>query len=84
MREKIDVPVSVGLYFNHKLRRTAPVRVDWEGREYRVSRIGMKHSYRRGRTLYHVFSVVAGPMFFRLVMNGDTLQWRLEEVSDGF
>jgi hypothetical protein len=83
MREKVDVPVSVGLYFDHKRRRVFPVKILWEGKEYRVEKVGMYHSYWEGKILHHVFSVVAEGMFFRLVMNGTNLHWRLMEVADG-
>lgn len=83
MREKIDVPVTVTMCFDHKTRVVKPVEVVWEGREYGVSKVGMHHTYRRGRTLCHVFSVVAQSMFFRLVLDSENLHWRLEEVSDG-
>jgi hypothetical protein len=43
----------------------------------------LHHTFRSGRTLFHVFSVASKSLFFRLVLNTDTLFWRLEEISDG-
>lgn len=61
-----------------------PVRVVFDGREYTaVRKVGLHHTYRIGRTLFHVFSVVAGSVFLRLVLNTDNLFWTLEEISDG-
>lgn len=83
MLEKISAPVSVGLAFNHTTRRVCPKWVIWEGRTYSIEKVGLHHTFRAGRTLFHVFSVAAKTLFFRLVLNTDTLHWRLEEISDG-
>lgn len=83
MIQKISVPVSVDLFFDHHLRRVLPRQLVWEGQPYLITKIGLHHTYREGRTLYHVFSVATKEMFFRLVLDSDTLFWRLEEVADG-
>lgn len=83
MIEKISAPVSVITVFNHKTRQVTPKRVLWDGKNYDIIRLGLHHTYRLGRTLYHVFSVEAETLSFRLVCNTDTLHWRLEEISDG-
>ena len=83
MIEKICVPVSVALSFDHKKRRVFPKWVVWNNRLYPVSKVGLHHTYREGRTLYHVFSVIAGANFLRLRLNSETLHWKLEEISDG-
>ena len=80
---KIDSPVSVDLSFDHRLRRVAPQKIIWNNREYMVTKVGLHHTYRTGRTLFHVFSVVSGNVFFRLVLNTDNLFWQLEAVEDG-
>jgi hypothetical protein len=83
MIEKIDAPVSVSFTFDSKRRSVRPKWLVWNGRLYPVVKIGLHHTLRRGRTLYHIFSVASKAMFFRLVLNTDTLHWRLEEISDG-
>ncbi|HBC72777.1 MAG: hypothetical protein UX91_C0006G0065 [Candidatus Amesbacteria bacterium GW2011_GWB1_47_19] len=83
MIQKISVPVSVDLSFNHHTRTVLPVRLIFEGRNHLIRRIGFHHVYREGRTLYHVFSVASDTLFFRLVLNTDNLHWQLEEISDG-
>jgi hypothetical protein len=82
MIEKISVPISVDLVFDSKKRSVFPRFVKWEGRVYDILEVGFHHSYRQGRTLYHVFSVASKTLFFRLVLNTDTLYWKLEEISD--
>lgn len=76
MSVKIDEPVSVNLVLGN------PKWVLWHGRNYKIDKIGLHHTYRQGRTLYHVFSATAGSLFFRLVLNTDNLSWRLEEIFD--
>ncbi len=83
MVEKIDELVTVGFTFDSVKRRVAPKSVVWNGRLYGVSKIGLHHTYREGRTLYHVFSVVANTLFMRLVLNTENLYWKLTEISDG-
>jgi len=83
MIEKISVPVSVGLVFDHTLRKVIPRWVKWDGKLYGIEKIGFHHTYREGRVLYHVFSVASKTLFFRLVLNTESLIWRLEELSDG-
>jgi len=83
MIQKISTPVSVNLVFNHRNRLVMPKEIIWEGRNYPILRVGLHHSYRAGRTLFHVFSVASKNLFFRLVLDTETLHWRLEEISDG-
>jgi hypothetical protein len=61
-----------------------PRQVVWRGRNYVIAKLGLHHTYREGRVLYHIFSVVSTSGFFlRLSLNAETLRWKLEEVSDG-
>ena len=83
MIQKIDIPVSVRLTFDCSTKKVFPHEVIWSGKNYRITKVGLHHYYRQGRTLYHVFSVASREMFFRLVFNTDNLFWRLEEVGDG-
>ena len=83
MIEKISIPVSVTLAFDHNKRKVFPKWVVWNNRLYPIVKIGLHHTFRQGRTLYHVFSVASKSLFFRLVLNTDNLHWRLEEISDG-
>lgn len=83
MIEKISIPVSVSLSFDSEKRRVIPRWVIWNGRMYPVSKVGLHHTFREGRVLYHVFSVISNALFFRLVLNTENLHWRLEEISDG-
>jgi len=83
MIESIDVPVSVSLSFDSAKRKVVPKAVIWNRRLYAVTELGLHHTYREGRTLFHVFSVSTTTLFFRLVLNTDNLHWRLTEIADG-
>jgi len=83
MIEKISAPVSVSMAFDHAKRRVVPKWLVWDGKLYPVIKVGLHHTFREGRVLYHVFSVVSRTLFFRLVLNTETLHWKLEEISDG-
>ena len=81
---KVDSPVSVSFYFDSKKMKVFPSRMVWNNRLYFITKLGFHHTYREGRTLFHVFSVATATSFFRLKLNSETLFWNLEEVSDGF
>jgi hypothetical protein len=83
MVEKVNMSVSVALSFNSDTKITTPRHIKWNGRIHRITKIGLHHTYRRGRTLFHVFSVASPTLFFRLVLDSETLHWKLEEISDG-
>jgi hypothetical protein len=83
MIQKISLPVSVSLTFDSTKRKVMPKWIIYSGRLYSVEKVGLHHTYREGRVLYHVFSVTTKTLFFRLVLNTETLHWRLEEISDG-
>jgi hypothetical protein len=81
--QKISAPVSVQLVFDHRLRTVAPRQIFWDGKVIRVAKVGMHHTIREGRTLFHIFSVTSQDLFFRLKLDTDTLFWTLEEIADG-
>ena len=83
MIEKIDIPVTVYLVFDSEKRAVEPRAVVWNGRTYKVNKIGLQHKFKQGNTLFHVFSVASKSMFFRLIFNTENLQWRLNQISDG-
>lgn len=83
MIQKLNVPISVTLVFDHKKRIVLPKEIIWEGKNYPILKIGLHHTYRMGQTLFHVFSVASETLFFRLVLNTENLFWTLEEIADG-
>ncbi|OGM25009.1 hypothetical protein A3D00_04205 [Candidatus Woesebacteria bacterium RIFCSPHIGHO2_02_FULL_38_9] len=83
MTQKISEEVSVILVYDHKKRTVFPKEVVWNNRSYLITKLGLHHTYRKGRTLYHIFSVVADTLFLRLKLDSETLHWKLEEISDG-
>ncbi len=84
MIQEVSTPVSVIFTFNHKKQTICPTRILWDNKVYEIIRLGLHHTYRKGRTLYHVFSVETETLSLRLVLDTDTLFWKLEEISDGY
>jgi hypothetical protein len=84
MIQKIDQPVSVTLDFDCRRKVIFPSLLWWNNRPYSITEVGLHHTYKKGKVLYHVFSVVSGDLFFRLVLDTESLGWRLEEIADGF
>lgn len=82
MLTKIQEPISVELVFNSQTKKVYPYRLRWRSKVYTIKKIGLHHFVRIGRTLFHIFSVTDGQLFFRLCLNTDNLHWNLEEVAD--
>ncbi len=79
---KISEPVSVLCSSSATPAFVVPRTVIWKNREYTVKKLGLHHVFRDGKTLFHVFSVMTETIFMRLVLNTDTLFWKLEEIGD--
>jgi len=82
MPKKLNEPVSVSLVYDSKVKKSTPRSIVWNNRIYRVTKLGLHHTYKKGNNLYHIFSVVASTLFFRLILDTTTLHWKLEEVED--
>lgn len=76
MIQKMDVPIPV-------VFGSSVLSLEYAGHIHKIEKLGLHHTYRAGRTLYHVFSVASNNLFFRLVLDTDNLLWKLTEVSDG-
>ena len=83
MTQNLNEPVSVVFTSDGLTRRLFPQIIVWKQRSYPVQKIGLHHTYKDGLTLFHVFSVATSTLFFRLVLNSDTLFWKLTQISDG-
>jgi hypothetical protein len=73
--------VSVQFYADHTTGTLRPWRLKLDG-GMTVRRLGLHHTYKRGRRLIHVFGVVAGNRYLGLEMNSATLHWTCEEIAD--
>lgn len=83
MIQKIKSPLSVITTFDHKKRVVNPNIIKWDGKIYKIKKVGLHHTYKKGRTLFHAFSVNSDQLFFKIILNTETLFWELEEISDG-
>jgi hypothetical protein len=81
MSETINEPVSVAFWSSYEPRKIFPYSIHWHGRRYLITHVGLHHTYREGRVLIHVFSVTDGSTFFKLLLNTETLEWRLMEIE---
>jgi len=77
----INEKASVVTVYNHKNNTVLPWKVKWSGRVYTLLSVDFHHLIRDENTLFHVFGVTDGNIFFRLRFNTETLQWFLEELS---
>ena len=83
MHEHVNEKVSVVVTYDRSSGQVFPTRIRWQTREYVMTTLGYYHKRKVGRTILHIFEVTDGELAFRLQCNPETLQWTLEEVSDG-
>lgn len=83
MQEKINEKVSVITVFNGNKSKVMPVKLNWQGKVYRIDKLGYHHKFRQGRDMIHIFSVANRNLAFRLKLETNNLYWTLEEISDG-
>jgi hypothetical protein len=83
MGEKINERVSIVAVYNRVSGKVMPAKMQWQGREYHLTKLAYHHKARVGQILYHVFHVSDGTNDYKLLHNTDNLQWVLEEVVHG-
>lgn len=83
MREKVDKIISVESKFLGDKKKLNINKINWNNRDYLIEKLGMYYKQRRGCKLYHNFFVYGGGLSFKLVLEADSLIWKLEEISDG-
>lgn len=83
MLEVINEKISVVTVYNRLKGKVFPIKIRWQGKNYRIVKIGYQHKIRIGRNIVHIFHVTDGVLDFRIACNTENLHWTLEEVSDG-
>lgn len=81
MITQIQESVSVNLLSNHLTGKVWPWVVKWRDRKYRITKVGLHHMVKDGRTLLHIFSVTDGVIYMKLSFNTETLRWKLLETD---
>lgn len=75
MNQRIDEQVSVNLLNN------TPLSMHWKNRDYKITKIGLRHDYYEGKILVHIFSVLSNDLFLKLKFNTKYLKWNLMEIN---
>lgn len=70
--EKVDVVLS----------NDTPTLVTWKNREYKITKLGLRHDFYEGKILVHVFSVLADTLFLKLKFDTKHLSWLLIGISE--
>ena len=79
----LNIPISTQLIYDHKKNKVFPHKIQWKGNTYTITSIGLHYSYKKGKTLFHVFTASTEALSFKLLLNTDNLFWTLEQISDG-
>ena len=75
MNQTINETVNVVLANN------TPLSMHWRNRDYKITKIGLRHDYIEGKTLIHMFSVLSNDLFLKLKFNTKYLTWNLMEID---
>lgn len=70
--EKVDVVLA----------SSNPISMHWRNKDYRITKVGLRHNFYEGNDLIHIFSVLSGSLFLKLKLNTKTLSWTLLEVLE--
>lgn len=81
MVTRIEEPVSVKLVYSSLKKTVYPEVIYWRKRIYKITKLGLHHTFKEGKTLKHIFSVTSDNTSFRLCLDSETLHWVLEEIS---
>lgn len=65
---------------NVVLANSTPLSIHWRNRDYKITKVGLRHDYLEGKTLVHVFSVLSNDLFLKLKFNTKHLTWNLIEI----
>ena len=82
MEKRIAEPISVSLVFDHKKRRHNIAKILWKNQIHKITKHGLHHTYKKGDTTIHIFSVASDELNFRLLLNGSSLIWTLDRIYD--
>ena len=82
MSEQIGSPVSVIMVHDCIAKKITPYKILWEGRTYRIHKLGYHYKTRVGSSLHHIFTVCAETTMFKLNLNTENLEWTLDEIYD--
>ena len=67
---------------NVVLANSTPLSMHWRNRDYKITKVGLRHDYLEGKTLVHVFSVLSNDLFLKLKFNTKHLSWVLLETFE--
>jgi hypothetical protein len=79
MYHSVNEPIDVIVAF--KAGKAEPAVFKWNGKHYRIRKINLVHTERKGRDKQYIFSVSDGANAFRLRFHTETLKWELEEMA---
>lgn len=83
MLESIDEKISVVMIFSQKNNKAYPYKMLWRQSEIIFSEITYHHLVREGRVVSHIFHATDNTNDYKLILDTQTLNWKLIEVSDG-
>lgn len=81
MRESLDEPVSVVMYYDAHKKKSRPYRMVWRGKEYALDKVDFWHMTTVGHEKIHHFSLcdIQKTVYVKLALKTNSLQWVLEE-----
>ncbi len=81
MRDSLNEPVSVVMYYSASNKHVQPYQLHWQGQIYKLGKVDFWHKTKAGDVLIHHFSIgdVGSTAYFKLALDTASLHWTLEE-----
>ena len=82
--EDVNQPVEILASFKQTSRGSAlviPEIMNWKGRRYRISQVGLRHPTTKGARMLHIFTFAIDETAFELEFDAERLTWQLLRMS---
>ncbi len=74
--------VSVNAFYDGNTRKFIPTHVLWKQQTYKLTKLGLYYTFKKGSKVFHVFSSASDTKNFKLVFDSSGLNWSLEAMYD--
>lgn len=83
MLNQVNIPISVITIFDAVKKTSIPYKIKWNNQIYKITNLAYYHQIKEGSKIHHIYHVSDGNLDFKIRLDSSSLNWILEEVSDG-
>lgn len=71
---------SIDVLASFSGQHITPLKIKWNNRDYQIKSVNLIHTAREGRKKLFYFSVSDNSNYFKLQLDGETMEWHLVET----